>query len=147
MRPILLILMFVLVMFGRISAEAKPTKDSNASKSASSSSEQSKKELTNLLISLQKSVREADAQTLSSLWSDDAIFIDETGEEIHGSAALRQRFDALFQARKDQPKSAEVIELQFEPTTVSLHRIMSPSLLEQLARLDLLEKFLLPDSR
>jgi uncharacterized protein (TIGR02246 family) len=65
-----------------------------------------------VLIALEKAFTAKDAQKLGSLFSEDTIFIDQTGDETSGRAALQDRFAQVFQS-----DAASVIGLHPEKTS------------------------------
>lgn len=80
----------------------------------------SPKEVNALLSTLKKALTEGDAETAASLWTEDAIFIDDSGEETIGRKALQKRFQSHFQERQQNSYAKGFIE--FEP-----ERVVSPS--------------------
>lgn len=72
-----------------------------------------------LLRAFKKAVIDGNAQTAAALWSEDAIFIDESGDEIHGRNALQQRFETLFKSRQADSSKNEPVTLEFEPERVT----------------------------
>jgi uncharacterized protein (TIGR02246 family) len=76
------------------------------------------KEIDILLTSLKQAVVEGNSQSAAALWTANAIFIDESGEETRGRNALQERFESLFQER--QKKSNSTQQIEFEPERVLL---------------------------
>ncbi len=94
-------------------SDSKPAKSDLAPVSNSTNAS---KEINALLAALKHSVAERNSQLAASFWTENAIFIDETGEETLGRAALQQRFESVFQER--QKKSNTTGQIEFEPERV-----------------------------
>ncbi len=67
-----------------------------------------------VLIALQSALSNKDAQKAAELWSEDANFIDETGEETHGRKALQERFESGFKKRTTENT------IEIHPSRISL---------------------------
>jgi len=76
------------------------------------------KEISDFMASLKQAVVDGNAQSMANLWTEDATFIDESGEETSGRNALQQRFDSLFKARQAKTGSAPT-NIEFEPEKVT----------------------------
>lgn len=76
------------------------------------------KEIADFMASLKQAVLDGNAQAMASHWTEDAIFIDESGEETCGRSALQQRFDALFKSRQAKAGGAPT-NIEFEPEKVT----------------------------
>jgi uncharacterized protein (TIGR02246 family) len=92
-------------------------KPSAAQKSTSNDGAASK-EIADFMASLKQSVLDGNAESMAKLWTEDAIFIDESGEETCGRNALQQRFDTLFRARQAKTGAAPT-NIEFEPEKVT----------------------------
>ncbi len=64
---------------------------------------------------LKKLINENNAEAVASLWTEDAIFIDEGGEETHGRVAIRQRFESFFSARGTVSGDGPKDEVEIDP--------------------------------
>ena len=96
----------LILSFGVVLANEHPAKCADTVKSADKKNaatrnekQQQEESVRNILIALESALSNKDALKAASLWSEDANFIDETGEETHGRKALQERFESGFKKR------------------------------------------------
>ncbi len=63
-----------------------------------STSAQPEDSVRGVLLSLEAAIASKNSENAVALFGEDATFIDQTGEEVRGQKALRERFDQLFKA-------------------------------------------------
>ena len=99
-----------------IAASKKEQRHSSKKQPASKSQEEADAQddaVRMVLMGLSKAANEGDANRMASYWSDDAIFIDQTGQETRGRTALQERFSKAIEQRTAS-------ELTLHPERISL---------------------------
>jgi uncharacterized protein (TIGR02246 family) len=93
----------------------KSQKESGGAATTMTAQDDQEHAVRSVLHDLSQAVATGDADRTASFWSEDAVFIDEAGDESRGRAALRERFAKAFQQRT--------------PSTIGLHpdRITLPA--------------------
>ncbi|MFN8659953.1 MAG: nuclear transport factor 2 family protein [Candidatus Obscuribacterales bacterium] len=84
-----------------------PKQDKSAAKTESSAKDAQEDAVRSVLLELSKAIAAGDAEKTAGLWADDAVFIDEAGDESRGRAALLERFTHGFKQR--------------DPSSIGLH--------------------------
>ncbi len=62
----------------------------------------------------------ADASTLANMWTTDGTFVDASGQEFQGRAAIEAMFVKLFKQIGKQPLSISVESIRFPAATVAI---------------------------
>ena len=79
---------------------------------SSESAKSSTQEIDSVLLELGNAINGGNINATMSFWADDAIFVDQAGEQTRGKAALEARFSRLYEQRgKDT--------LQLHPSKIS----------------------------
>lgn len=89
------------------------TKESKGAPPKMTALEEQEHAVRSVLHDLSQAVTKGDAEKTASFWAEDAVFIDEAGDQSRGRAALRERFIKGFQQR-----TASTIGLH--PETITL---------------------------
>lgn len=105
----------VMLLFGSGAEPARSATADEGRAGAKTVSVGGQKEIAAVLAALRKSLDDENASAVASLFTEDAIFIDQSGKETHGRASLQQGFDAQFKSRHDKPK----VNVEFAPEKVT----------------------------
>ena len=95
------------------SMQAANTGTQNNTHKTDDQSEKQDSEIRGVLINLANAVNAGDAEKVSLLWSQNAVFIDDSGEETQGRAALQSKFSEAFKQRNAS-------SLELHPDKISL---------------------------
>lgn len=106
----------VMLLFGSGGQCALAAAEADSHKQQSAGPVAAEQEIASLLASLRKALLDGNAVGVSSLFTEDAIFIDESGQETHGRKGLLQGFEAQFKSRQSKPG---VFNVEFEPEKVT----------------------------
>ena len=119
-RLFLVLLCLSTALSGLLWKQAAPAASATTGKSKEEQLDTRDNAIRKVLIDLSAAINAGEAEKAAALWSEDAVFIDESGEETHGRQALQERFARTLSQRHESSLCLHLERVNFAAEGVAL---------------------------